>query len=359
MQSNFYEWEQLTVCLTSCCNLNCRMCPVVTRKKKSITREQALQITKFAIEKGFKRVVLGGGEPTLMSYLNEMLDQLTKHNIEIWILTNAIELHPSLIEYLGAHKNIVVNVSIDGVGEVHDFIRGEGTFRSTLENLNKLIQVGANIAINTVIQRTNYDRSIETYEYFKDYPLLWHGFSFSEPYHQKELVPLELMPVAIEQLYEIFRRDQNYKKNVSLTPEMIEGFEISFRYPEFIMHPGENCPIPKSHLGIDEEGWVVPCWHYPFWTKDNSRNINYRSLEEITEDPKIKGEIEKAIGKNGCNGCSTVCYFWNEKFRTKATHPSGKWYWNRKFLLWKLKTKKELPAVYKVAKSIKNLIFIK
>lgn len=355
MKNNFYEWEQLTVCLTSCCNLSCRMCPVVTRNKKSLSREHAMQITRLGIQKGFERVVIGGGEPTLMSYFDEMVDELAKHNIETWILTNAVNLSQSQIKYYGVHKNIVVNISIDGVEEVHDYIRGEGTFKKTMENFNKLIQEGANVAINTVIQKSNYDKSIETYEYFKDYPILWHGFSFSEPYHQKELVPIELLPIAIEQLYEIYRRDQRYKRNVSLTPEMIEGFEISFRYPEFIMHPGENCPIPKTHLGIDEEGWVLPCWHYPLWKKDKSRNINNRLLEEIIEDEEIKAEIEKAIGKNGCRGCSTVCYFWNEKFREKATSPSGRWFWERKLLLWKLRIKNEMPLVYKGGRTIKNL----
>ncbi|MCX8064355.1 MAG: radical SAM protein [Candidatus Hydrogenedentes bacterium] len=354
MQSNFYNWEQLTICITSCCNLNCRMCPVVSRKKKSIPREIAFQIVKFAIEKGFKRVVLGGGEPTLMSYFNDIIEELTRNNIEIWILTNAVDLSPFQIKYFSEHKNIVVNISIDGVGEVHDFIRGEGTFESTLANLDRLTSEGANVAINTVIQRSNYDKSIETYEYFKNYPLLWHGFSFAEPWHQKELVPPELIPTAINQLYEIHRRDQRYKNNVSLTSQLIKDFDLSSRYPEFIMHPGENCPIPTSHLGVDEEGWVVPCWHYPFWRKNESRNIYNRSLWEITEETEIRNEINKAISKEGCKGCSTVCYFWNEKFRTRVIAPSGKWYWNKKFMIWKLGLKNKMPKVHRIAGNIKD-----
>lgn len=357
MEDTFYNWEQLTVCITSCCNLRCRMCPVVNRNKKSLPRELAFQIVQFVREKGFKRVVLGGGEPTLMSYLDEMIENLTRNNIEVWILTNAVDLTPTQIDFYSKHKNIVLNISVDGIGEVHDFIRGEGNFKSTMRNLEELIAKGANIAINTVIQKSNFDKSLETYEFFKHYPLLWHGFSFAEPWHQKELVPLELIPIAIAQLYEIYRRDQKFKKNVSLTPQLIENFELSCRYPEYIMHPGENCPIPFSHLGIDEEGYVVPCWHYPFWKKDNSRNLYNRSLWEITEDPDIKEEIRQAVGKNGCRGCSTVCYFWNEKFREKSTCPSGEWYWNRKLLVWKLKLKNKMPNLYNTAGAIKRFIF--
>ncbi len=267
MSENFYNLEQITICATSCCNLQCRMCPVITRDKRSLSREQALHIANFALRKKVKRVVIGGGEPTLLPYLKELLDILSQNSIEIWILTNATRMTEEDIHYYAEHPNIIINISIDGIGKVHDYIRGDGNFEKTNKIFLALIEKGAKVAINTVIQKSNYNRSIETYEYFKQFPIVWHGFSFSETYHQKELVPSEYMKEAINQLYEILKRDRVESNHVSLSEEMIKGFELSYRYPYFIMHPGENCPIPKTHLGIDEEGWVLPCWHYSGWEK--------------------------------------------------------------------------------------------
>lgn len=354
MTENFYNWEQITICATSCCNLQCRMCPVITRDKKSLTQKQALHIADFALRKKVKRVVIGGGEPTLLPYLKELIDTLSKNFIEIWILTNATRFSEDDIRYYAEHQNVILNISIDGIGEVHDYIRGEGNFEKTNKVFLSLIENGAKVAINTVIQKSNFTHSIETYEYFKNFPLIWHGFSFAESYHQKELVPLENLPEAINQLYEILQRDSLANKHVSLSQEMIKGFELSFRYPNLIMHPGENCPIPTTHLGIDEEGWVLPCWHYP-WLKKESRNINNRTIDEIIEDPNIKEEILHAIGNNGCKGCSTVCYFWNEAFREKAMYPKGKWKWQRQWMLAKMTTQDRFPLLYNLARKTKNI----
>ncbi len=359
MSNTFYNLEQITICITSCCNLQCRMCPVITRDKKSLSREQTLHIADFAVRKKVKRIVIGGGEPTLLPYLKELIELLSKNSIEIWILTNATRISDDDIRYYAEHPNVIMNISIDGIGKVHDYIRGEGNFDKTNKVFLSLIEKGAKVAVNTVIQKSNYNCSIDTYEYFKQFPLVWHGFSFAETYHQKELVPPENMEEAISQLYKILETDQNENKHVSLSREMIRGLELSFRYPNFIMHPGENCPIPQTHLGIDEEGWVLPCWHYPAWIKNENRNINNRTLDEIIEDPAIKKEVSYAISKEGCKGCSTVCYFWNEKFREKAMFPQGKWKWQRQWMLTKTNIQNHLPFLYNLVKKTKSIFLVK
>lgn len=355
MTDNFYNLEQITICATSCCNLQCRMCPVVVRDKKSLTREQALQIADFALREQVKRVVIGGGEPTLLPYLKELIDTLSQNSIEIWILTNATRFSEDDILFYAEHQNVILNISIDGIGKVHDYIRGEGNFEKVNKVFLALMEKGVKVAVNTVIQKSNFAHSIETYEYFKSFPLVWHGFSFAETYHQKELVPIENLSEAISQLYEILKRDSVENHHVSLSKEMIKGFELSFRYPNLIMHPGENCPIPKTHLGIDEEGWVLPCWHYP-WKKNEKRNIRNRTIDEIIEDPDIKGEVSYAIGKNGCKGCSTVCYFWNKKFREKAMFPEGKWKWQQRWMLSKMITQSHFPLLYNLAHKTKTTL---
>lgn len=355
MENKFYNWEQITICITSCCNLSCKMCPVVVKKKSTLTREQSLHIAEFAIRHNIKRVVIGGGEPTLLPYLNEILELLSKHDLEIWLLTNAIRLTREDIEFYAQHPNIILNISFDGVGKVHDQIRGEGTFEKTLENFYQLIEQGAKISVNTVIQKSNFDKLVETYEYFKRFPISWHGFSFAEPYHQKELVPPENIPIAIKQLYEILKKQEKDGQYVTLSKSMIRSFEISLYNPELIMHPGENCSIPKCHIGIDEDGWVLPCWHYP-WEKKEIRNINYFSLEDIVNNHEIRDEILFAVGPNGCKGCSTVCYFWNEEFRRKTMYPQGKWKVKREYDLLKKRMRTNYPFLYYLAQKIKRKI---
>ena len=74
---------------------------------------------------------------------------------------------------------------------------------------------------------------------------------------------------------------------------------------------------------MNERGDVRSCWHYPGWTQGATRNIHHRSLDDIVDSEEFEQEVRRAIGPDGCRGCSTMCYFWDEDFRTKTMHPKG------------------------------------
>jgi hypothetical protein len=90
------------------------------------------------------------------------------------------------------------------------------------------------------------------------------------------------------------------------------------------------------------------------WVKTKVENINHKTLDEIVESPNIKDEITRVIGKNGCSGCSTVCYFWNKEFRDKAMFPHGKWKWERQWMLTKQIAKEKFPQLYNIVKKTKS-----
>lgn len=317
----FYEWDNLSVGLTSCCNLRCKMCPVIRREKISLTREQAIHIADFAHRRGFKRIVVGGGEPTIMPYFREFMEKLAESGIEVWLLTNGVGLKDETVDWLAKLPSLIVHVSMDGVGPVHDHIRGEGTFGTSDEAIRRLITAGVRVAVNTVVQASNFNKMIETYEWFSKYLLEWHGFGFAEAGHGQELVPAEQMEESLGQLSAIHRRCLAETGKSALSKEMIQSYRLQYRYPVLVTHPGLGCTVPRRLLAIDETGWVLPCWHYPGWTLDETRNLNHRSLDDIVDDPAMRAEIRRAIGPEGCRGCNTVCYFWDDDFRRKVISP--------------------------------------
>lgn len=349
---DFYRWHTLSVGLTSCCNLRCKMCPVIRREKLSLTREQALHIADFARRREFRRIVVGGGEPTIMAYFWEFMETLAETDIEIWLLTNAVGLKDPDIERLSRFKRLVVNISIDGVGPVHDAIRGEGTFAASTAAMEKLLSAGCSVAVNTVVQKTNFDRMVETYEYFKKYPLAWHGFGYAETGHGQELVPAGNMEDSFSELREICRRCTAEGKGEVLSREMIRGFVLQYHYPSLAMHPGYQCTIPQRLLAIDETGWVLPCWHFLGWAKKDYRNINHRTLDEIVDSDEVRDEIRAAIGPKGCRGCSTMCYFWDNDFRQKTMHPKGKLRVRRAALHTKEYARLRFPVLFSAARNM-------
>ena len=322
-QEDFYEWRNLSVGLTTSCNLRCKMCPVIRRKPGGLAREQALHVADFAQRRGFERIVVGGGEPTILPYFWEFMDSLAGSDIEIWLLTNAFRFGEEHVRRLASNPRILVNISIDGVGEVHDNIRGKGTFASTARSLEMLLEAGCRCAVNTVVQRSNYRTMLELDEWTSGYPLEWHGFTYAESFYgDAELVPPEKIDESLGVLAEVCRRNKARNGKAVLSQEMLNNLRLSFKYPRLTMHPGRDCTVPRRLLSINEYADVLSCWHFP-WNRGPHRDLNRRSLDEIVDDPMIRREVSNAIGPHGCVGCTTMCYFWDEDFRSKTMHPTG------------------------------------
>jgi len=88
----------------------------------------------------FRRIEFAGGEPLMDPYHYKILDMLAPYgdNIELKYATNGTTLGikgRSIEDYWPKFKRIVVNVSIDGIDDVYEYIRGNGTFKEVEENV--------------------------------------------------------------------------------------------------------------------------------------------------------------------------------------------------------------------------------
>jgi MoaA/NifB/PqqE/SkfB family radical SAM enzyme len=344
-RDDLFEWRKVAVSLTSLCNLRCKMCPLLRTERASLSREQAFHVADFAQRRGFSQMIITGGEPTIMPYFCELMEQVGQTDMEVQLLTNACRMPDEHIQCLTRCRKLIVNVSIDGLGEVHDAIRGEGTFAATIKSVDRLLSAAIQVAVNTTVQRSNFRTVVETYEFLAKYPLAWHGFSFAEPFHGLELVPLENVDEALSNLQEVCRRNEARKGHAGLPREMITCFRLWLRYPGFNTHPGRNCPIPRRQLGVEHTGLVVPCFHYVDWNRGPERNINHHSLDEIVDSSGYREMVCRAIGINGCPGCSTLCYFLDDDYRQKTLHPRGRLRFQRAALLGKEYIRRHHPEL--------------
>lgn len=317
------DWRRCSVTLTSRCNLFCRMCHVVRSERASLTRAQAFSIVDFAAQRGFRSIALNGGEPTILPYFWDLLERLGETPLEVELLTNAYRLTDDQIGRLARQPNLLVHVSVDGVGAVHDAIRAKGSFEATDRSVRRLLDAGGRVSITTTVQRSNFRAMIEVYEWFKECPLAWHAFNFADPFWgDLELIPTENLDEALGILRTICERDCALRGRVTLTEDTLRNFSLWLRYPLLKLHPGRGCTIPLRHVAVGETGVVRPCWHFG-WHTGPERNINTRPLDAIVDEPGYAAEVHRGIGRGGCRGCSAMCYQWDEDFRTKLTRPTG------------------------------------
>ena len=165
----------------------------------------------------FRRVEFAGGEPLMDPYHYKILDMLAPYgeNIEIKYATNGTTLGikggRTIHDYWPKFKSIAVNVSIDGIHDVYDYIRGNGKFEEIEENIKVFKEfpnvsrvVGAfTVQANNIMQICDVidyflnDMGIVFYSHRVNYPMALSAQTLPPELKQKVVSDLKDMQIKI------------------------------------------------------------------------------------------------------------------------------------------------------------------
>ncbi len=168
---------QLYVVLNAECDLRCRMCRFwqgVYEEPGRALRSLAELTALFedAADRGTRSVILTGGEPFLRADLLDVVDAATSRLPFVRLQTNGLHLDDAAVEGLVASGLDVLWVSLDGVGEAHDRIRGrEGAFDRIVAGLERLAAAkrarharGPQLFVNVTVLPENRDALVPLIE---------------------------------------------------------------------------------------------------------------------------------------------------------------------------------------------------
>ena len=103
------------------CNLACIGCSVERHTGKLKDRLSVEACLEAARVTEAPTVALCGGEPTLYPELPELLNGLFEMGKYVIMCTNALVLDKKLFPHVPPHKQLFVNVHLDGMKKTHDF----------------------------------------------------------------------------------------------------------------------------------------------------------------------------------------------------------------------------------------------
>jgi MoaA/NifB/PqqE/SkfB family radical SAM enzyme len=260
------------------CNLHCDHCYWWLNRKEN--EELSVQQWKKVIDEKFKKnhvymVTLVGGEPLLRPEVVELFGR--EFPRRVCVVTNGTFPIPKI-------PNVYFFwLSIDGSKNVHDGIRGKGTWDKTRQNLvDYLAKNGKNAKKDIWISMTINSRNYKTIRQVIDE---WHlysnkiGFQFHTPFMKNDPLWLPFGKERDAVIDEII----SYKKN---------GFN------DYIANP-------KKHLEIMKENWggkgttPIDC---PTWA---ILSVDHLGREKI---PCCIGSSEKKSIKPICEECGLGCY---------------------------------------------------
>lgn len=171
---------QTVLFISDKCNLACKHCTVYRMSNPNIkTYEKIKEELEYSYRQGSRFVDFEGGEPTLWRDGDKDLNSLIRLSKEIGFYTATITTNAQL-PFVGSEADSIW-VSLDGLGEYHDDIRGKGAFDRLVKNIETAGH--PRISVNMVINSRNYVSVEDTIEFAKNNPHIQSiSLNFHTPY---------------------------------------------------------------------------------------------------------------------------------------------------------------------------------
>jgi MoaA/NifB/PqqE/SkfB family radical SAM enzyme len=178
------------------------------------------------ISPGVKHITFGGGEPLLIkehkTLINRLVDNGYAKGMKLLYHTNCTIYDQEIVDLWGHFDEVKLMLSIDGVGEVNDYIRRPSKWSNVEEILRLYDQTGDNIivAVNTTVQINNVAHLPE----FAQWMLSQNfnkvgkntdgGIFFASVLHWPKYLSIQVLPPEIKQsvtidIVEFVRRYKN------------------------------------------------------------------------------------------------------------------------------------------------------
>ncbi len=301
-------WE-----ITLACCFRCAYCGSCggTAREGELSTEECIGVARQLSEMGCRRVSLIGGEVFMRNDWEQIADALTGSGIKTCIITNGYRMTDALLSALRRLNIESVAVSVDGVAEVHDKYRREGSFTRAMETIDALAGAGIPVSVISALRADNAPRLPEFYEILRGKPIFaWQIQACSPMGNAKgEGIDVRFDAAAVLSFVNSIAGADPFYVGVAdnigyFSPE--EGNVRGRRGAVF-----EGCSAGLSTLGIDSVGNVRGC-ESMYDERFNEGNLRKRSLIDIWCDPdafSYNRRFDETMLSGGCAGCEygSVC----------------------------------------------------
>ncbi|MDR0894268.1 MAG: radical SAM protein [Prevotellaceae bacterium] len=180
---------QTVLFISDKCNLTCKHCSVYNlANPRSKTTEQITKELQFSYNQGSRFVDFEGGEPFLWQDGDRRINDLIRIAKQIGYFSTTVTTNAQL-SFAGCEADSIW-VSLDGLGDYHDYIRGKGAFSRLEKNVAECGH--PDVSFNMVINSHNFSNVHDTIEYARNNPAIRSiSLNFHTPYEGTEYLFLD------------------------------------------------------------------------------------------------------------------------------------------------------------------------
>ncbi len=317
----FIQWH-----LTERCNLRCRHCyqtgqasgadlslPEIKEVVSEISEamEDWAENYQMDFSPSFN---LTGGEPLLREDLLDVINETRARGFDIFLLTNGTLISGQMAKSLAEAGVKGVQVSLEGPEEIHDSIRGAGSFAKTMRGVKTLLDAGLTVTLNATLSNINAPSITEMVTIAAEAGVQRLGFSRLVPSGRGAgLMPEMLSSKQVKELYD------------NLFSLRVEGLDIVTGDPiASQMHIGASdagctaaggCAAGISGFTILADGTMTPCRRLPL-PLGNVRSDHIRQiwacspiLEALRDRKRYSGRCGSCVRWAVCRGCRAIAHY--------------------------------------------------
>lgn len=268
--------------ITGRCPLRCKHCFNFSGPDniQELSLQQIESVLDQMLTWNVKHLRISGGEPTYHRQFQEVISACEKRSITIAMNTNGV-YSPTLLAYLKQAPIEIFLISVDGLEETNDAIRGRGIFKHAIHSCEQLKSAGKKVMISFHVGRSNHHEVTELIKLaaainvdFKVSPMRPIGRA-REELPQIMIQPAEYLAVV----QNVVAMRQQYPHIKIMTDfDILDGPPISDCQKD---SKAASCKAGRTMININYDGEIYPCAFFVTNEKEFSAgNIDAISLDD-------------------------------------------------------------------------------
>lgn len=296
--------------ITNKCNLKCKHCYLGKLDGFELDFKKAMEITDTIINSNVMEVTLSGGECLTYKGIEKIIQKLLNNEIKVDIFTNALLLKRFLdkLDETNIEKNkLLFYVSVDGLKDTHEKIRGKNTFDITIENIKYAIDKGYTVVTNTVINKINYEDIIDMVVLLKKLGVKDVQLSnlIIQGNASKDLkLDLKSQISLKDKLSNLYKEHPEfgyiYYSEVPDEDGIRKVYSLNNDKDEYVGNDNWKCTAGIARVTIDPNGKVYCC---PFIKDSFLGDLNSENLEEVWDNVNRYKFLKRLSKENADRVC--------------------------------------------------------
>ena len=292
------------------CNLRCKHCyqeEIQTKMSYDKALEALDKMKTFADYmdenddiKTENSIALTGGEPLLYDKLIDLCKEINDKGFSLRVLTNGTVIDEAKVEEFKELPDLeFIQISLDGLKETHDYIRGEGNFDKAVEGLKILIKAGIKTSVSFTANDVNYKEFYGLAEYLAgiDADFIWTD----------RMVPMgngiDMPIITTEHFKELLYQIEKAKNELNI--EVGNSRALQFMFSGQCQY---SCHAGNHMLIVMPNGDILPCRRMPVKVgnifEDDLKKVYFDSpfLKYLRNDDNIDESCKTCSYVKKCKG---------------------------------------------------------